>query len=66
MPVFTFEKIAPPGRGAATPPAYQKQRGVFVQILDRISPMRGKRTNPDGKGAASSQAPKASDKTPNH
>ena len=45
MPAFTFEKISPPVEGGPIPPiANKKQRGVMVQILDRLAEARVKRT----------------------
>ena len=45
MPAFTFEKISPPAeRGPAPPIANKKQRGVIVQMLDRLVEVRVKRT----------------------
>ncbi|WP_291863481.1 hypothetical protein [Bradyrhizobium sp.] len=44
MPVFTFEKILPPVRRGPIPPIEQKQRGVIVQILDRLVEARIRRT----------------------
>ena len=45
MPAFTFEKISPPDRrGPAPPVANKKQRGVIVQMLDRLVEARAKRT----------------------
>ena len=44
MPAFTFEKISPPGeRAPVTPVANKKQRGVIVQVLDRLVEARVKR-----------------------
>jgi hypothetical protein len=51
MPAFTFEKISPPAdRGPIPPVANKKQRGVIVQILDRIVEARVKRTLKEEKG----------------
>jgi hypothetical protein len=50
MPVFTFEKIAPPVRRGPLPPIAKKQRGVIVQILDRFVEARVKRTKLTEKG----------------
>ncbi|MGY4421221.1 hypothetical protein ACVWY2_003670 [Bradyrhizobium sp. JR6.1] len=36
MPAFTFEKISPPVRRGPIAPIEQKQRGVIVQMLDRL------------------------------
>ena len=44
MPVFTFEKISPPVRRGPLPPIEKKQRGVIVQILDRLVEARVKRS----------------------
>ena len=45
MPAFTFEKISPPTqRGPIPPIANKKQRGVIVQLLDRLVEARVKRT----------------------
>ena len=44
MPVFTFEKISPPVPRGPIAPIEQKQRGVIVQILDRLVEARVKRT----------------------
>ena len=43
MPAFTFEKISPPVPSGPVAPIEQKQRGVIVQILDRIVEARVKR-----------------------
>ena len=44
MPAFSFEKISPPVRRAASAPvANKKQRGVIVQMLDRLVEARAKR-----------------------
>ena len=51
MPAFTFEKISPPAdRGPVPPVANKKQRGVIVQILDRVAEARVKRTLKQEKG----------------
>ena len=58
MPAFTFEKISPekispPGeRGPVAPVANKKQRGVIVQVLDRLAVARVKRSLKNGKGVA--------------
>jgi hypothetical protein len=49
MPAFTFEKISPPVRRGPVAPIEQKQRGVIVQILDRIVEARVKRGMKAGK-----------------
>ena len=51
MPVFTFEKIAPPVRHGPIPAIVKKQRGVIVQMLDRFVEARVKRTLLAEKGA---------------
>jgi hypothetical protein len=51
MPAFTFEKISPPVRRGPLPPIAKKQRGVIVQILDRLVEKRVKRTLREEKGA---------------
>jgi hypothetical protein len=51
MPAFTFEKISPPVRRGPIPPIVKKQRGVVVQILDRLVEKRVKRTLREEKGA---------------
>ncbi|WP_454625723.1 hypothetical protein [Bradyrhizobium cenepequi] len=43
MPAFSFEKISPPVRRGPIAPIEQKQRGVIVQILDRLVERRVKR-----------------------
>ena len=55
MPVFTFEKIAPPLRVPPPVPAPEKPRGVIVQILDRFVEARVKRTVIDEKAGQSRQ-----------
>ena len=63
MPAFTFEKIspekgaAPNGHAPAAPVANKKQRGVLVQVLDRLAEARVKRSLKNGKGAASRKPP---------
>ena len=44
MPAFTFEKISPPVRRGPIAPVEQKQRGVIVQMLERLVEARAKRT----------------------
>ena len=44
MPAFSFEKISPPVRRGPIPPIAKKQRGVIVQILDRLVEARAKRS----------------------
>ena len=43
MPAFTFEKISPPVRRGPIAPIEQKQRGVIVQMLDRLVAARARR-----------------------
>lgn len=43
MPAFTFEKISPPVRRGPIAPIEQKQRGVIVQMLDRLVEARARR-----------------------
>ncbi|MBR0751438.1 hypothetical protein JQ604_04510 [Bradyrhizobium jicamae] len=49
MPAFSFEKISPPVRREPIASIEQKQRGVIVQILDRIVEARVKRGMKTGK-----------------
>ena len=49
MPAFTFEKISPPTERGPIPPSDKKQRGVIVQILDRLVEARVKRGKREGK-----------------
>src|SRR5215475_7999089 len=58
MPAFSFEKISPPARTAATTPAKKKQRGMIVQILDRFVEARGKRALKSGRPASAKSKPK--------
>lgn len=62
MPAFTFEKISPPANRASgsapavvPPVANKKQRGVLVQVLDRLAEARVKRSLK--KGVASPKPP---------
>jgi hypothetical protein len=53
MPAFTFEKISPPvshGPHGPVEPIAKKQRGVIVQIMDRLVEARVKRTKLEQKG----------------
>ena len=62
MPAFTFEKISPPAkRGPIPPVANKKQRGVFVQILDRFVEARVKRTLKAEKGVIARNGRKPAD-----
>ena len=49
MPAFTFEKISPPAPRGPIAPVEQKQRGVIVQMLDRLVEARAKRAAGQGK-----------------
>lgn len=58
MPAFTFEKISPPaGRTSGSAPASvppvanKKQRGVLVQVLDRLAEARVQRALKKGVAA---------------
>jgi hypothetical protein len=51
MPAFSFEKISPPIRRGPVPPIVRKQRGLIVQILDRLVEARVKRSLRKEKGA---------------
>ena len=44
MPAFSFEKITPPVHRGPAAPVAEKQRGVIVQMLDRLVEARVKRT----------------------
>ena len=44
MPAFSFEKITPPAHRGPAAPVPEKQRGVIVQMLDRLVEARVKRT----------------------
>ncbi len=44
MPAFTFERLSPPVRRNEAQPAEEKQRGRIVQLLDRFSEARTKRS----------------------
>ena len=57
MPAFTFEKISPPAGGpvssvanGSVPSTAKKQRGVIIQILDRLVETRAKRISRTKKG----------------
>jgi hypothetical protein len=66
MPAFTFEKISPPA-----PPApvgdvteatvVRKQRGVIVQMLDRLVEARVKRTLREKNGVIARRKPTPQD-----
>ncbi|MDO9299156.1 hypothetical protein [Bradyrhizobium sp.] len=61
MPAFTFEKISPPVRRGPIPSIEQKQRGVIVQILDRLVEARVKRTRRPENGVIARHEPKPPD-----
>jgi hypothetical protein len=68
MPAFTFEKISPPApRGPIPPDAaagtteVRRQRGVIVQMLDRLVEARVKRTLREEKGVIARREPKPRD-----
>ena len=50
MPAFTFEKISPPVRRGPIPPIVKKQRGLIVQILDRLVAARVKKSTGEDEG----------------
>jgi hypothetical protein len=65
MPAFTFEKISPPAGGpvssvanGSVPSTAKKQRGVIIQILDRLVETRVKRTSRMKKGVVGRRQPK--------
>jgi hypothetical protein len=43
MPAFRFEKISSPARRGPIAPIVKKQRGLIVQMLDRIVEARVKK-----------------------
>jgi hypothetical protein len=58
MPAFTFEKISPPAnRTAVSPVANKKQRGVIVQVLDRLAEARVKRSLKQARGKSARNLP---------
>jgi hypothetical protein len=61
MPSFTFEKISQPIRRGPAPATEKKQRGVIVQLLDRLVEARAKRTVNEEKGAIAPREQKPSD-----
>jgi hypothetical protein len=68
MPAFTFEKIAPPAPRGSIPPVeaasttvVRRQRGVIVQMLDRLVEARVKRTLREEKGVIARREPKPRD-----
>jgi hypothetical protein len=61
MPAFTFEKISPPIRRGPIPSIAKKQRGVIVQMLDRLVEARVKRSKLDKKGLTARRQKKPPD-----
>jgi hypothetical protein len=68
MPAFTFEKISPPERSGPLPPGavagtsvVRKQRGVIVQMLDRFTEARLRRTLRADKGVIARREPNPHD-----
>ena len=59
MPAFSFEKISPPVRRGSVSPIAKKQRGVIVQILDRLVEARVKRTLRVEEGVIARRQPKS-------
>jgi hypothetical protein len=59
MPAFTFEKITPPAQPASNPAPEKKQRGMIVQILDRVGNARGKRVVKSDRTVVVSEEPKS-------
>ena len=59
MPAFSFEKISPPTRRGPVPAIAKKQRGVIVQILNRLVEARVKRTLRGEKGVIPRREKKA-------
>ena len=63
MPAFTFEKISPPAPRGPIPPVAAdsttvvRQRGVIVQMLDRLVEARVKRTLREEKGVIARNPP---------
>ncbi|HLZ04988.1 MAG TPA: hypothetical protein VKR55_22910 [Bradyrhizobium sp.] len=58
MPAFSFEKISPPVRRVSKTPAEKKQRGVIVQLLDRLVERRGKRSRKSDQSVPAEPKPK--------
>jgi len=63
MPAFSFEKLSPPIRRGPIPAIAKKQRGVIVQILERLVEARVKRTLREENGVLVRPRPKPSAKT---
>jgi hypothetical protein len=68
MPAFTFEKISPPAPRGPLPPVeaasttvVRRQRGVIVQMLDRLVEARVRRTLREEKGVIARREPKPQD-----
>lgn len=60
MPAFTFEKISPPAKRTPAPGEPKKQRGVVVQMLDRLVEARAKRKLRGNKDSGDTARPKSS------
>ena len=59
MPAFTFEKLSPPARRAASAPAAEKkQRGVISSMLDRLTEARSKRRTSKERTVSARKKPK--------
>ena len=59
MPAFSFEKISAPVRRTVAPAANKKQRGVIVQMLDRLVEARAKRSLRKSRSEGTSSEKKA-------
>ncbi len=59
MPAFTFERLSPPVPRDEAQPAEEKPRGRTVQLLDRFSDARTRRSLRKGR-SASADDPKPS------
>ncbi len=59
MPAFTFEKISPPVVSVPATPAEKKPRGVIIQILNRLTEGRGKRSPKSKRSASIRTEPKS-------
>jgi hypothetical protein len=58
MPAFMFEKISPPVRRGPIPTIVKKQRGIIVQILDRLIEARIRRGQREERGAIARRSEK--------
>lgn len=61
MPAFTFEKISPPVPPGPVSPSVKKQRGLIVQILDRLVEARQARSEKQEKGVIGHNPTRPSD-----